>query len=223
MNPTVSPCLYPTCGTHNSDPELTTQGICFRCRARYKHTLRRLIVNYVRLRTQFPTPAHNEEHIRRNRNTEFGHPAEWASDTARLIADQLDGASEGLRDHLGHLPPPPRERSEVRVVNHSYQTLTTRFDALCTYPGAEATAKQLADLDRRINGALGFTRARKKLPTPCPACGESLLVREVATSGVDAIECMGCRETIESSHYGLYARMLLDEIIDNAERNGESS
>ena len=216
MSETITaPCIYPGCRDHNGDPRLTRNTICEPSRRHYRTLLDRLVLDYLELRTSYPKPAPLGEPVRTRRGADTpGHPGQWASDKAREIADALDGASEGLREHLGHLPPPPRTNAESRVVNGAYRTLVDRFDDLCTYPGAQATATELYDLHGQIRRLLGHNRIRWHLPTPCPDCDLITLVRTVDIRQ-DSIECDNCARTIDEQHYGLYARVLLDEILDN--------
>lgn len=209
----VAPCNHPQCHDLDGNPRLTTTIMCPGCQRRTRQTLDHLLLDYATLRTQYPTPTSNTP-TRRAPRREYGHPAEWASDTARHIADLLDLASEALRDHLGHLPPPPRQRSETRVINHAYTTLTTRLTDFCTQPGATDTITELNDLHHRIRAMLGHTRQRTLLPAPCPTCGSIGVTRTVNNDRSDTIECEHCGRTISEAEYGLYARILIDDLLD---------
>ena len=67
--------------------------------------LDRLAQDYILLRVTLPKPVPPPgERVMRIVAKEYGHPAEWASDTARAVADQLNEAHDNLADHLHHEP-----------------------------------------------------------------------------------------------------------------------
>lgn len=173
-----------------------------------------LILDYVTLRYYFPTPQTARTRTAPQASREYGHPAQWASDTARAIADCLDTTDEALRDHLGHTPPPPRTRSETRVVNHAYRSLKTRIHDLANYPGTEAFLEEASEIHHRIRRALGQTRQRKALALPCPNCTHLPVFRTVYDDRRDVIECHHCGHEIKEQEYGLYARIIIDELLE---------
>jgi hypothetical protein len=98
---------YPGCRDLDGNPRLTRDVICEYSRRHYGQVLDRLALHYVLLRRTLPQPAASPgERVMRVVAREYGHPAEWASDTARAIADQLGEAHDGLAEHLHHDPPP---------------------------------------------------------------------------------------------------------------------
>jgi hypothetical protein len=207
--------VYPGCCDSDGNPRLTGDTICRPCRRRYRRTIDGLVLNYVTLRATMPkAPIRGERDTQTSRTArEPGHPAQWASDTCRAIADALDEASDSLRDHLGHLPPPPRTNAEGRRVDHAHATLVSRFDNLCAYPGADATAHELHDLSSKVAWGLGHGNARQALPTPCPDCGIVPVFRTIRVNRTDSIECDACGRTISEEHYGLYTRIIVGELI----------
>lgn len=149
---------------------------------------------------------------------EYGHPAEWASDTARAVADQMGEAHDGLAEHLGHDPAPHPGSREYGRVAYAHHYLTSWFDYLCIYPAAGDTAEALYDLDRDIRRGLGKTNPRRFLPVPCPnpACELLGLVRTDGDGGEDRVDCHCCGETIPAERYGWWTRTLLDDVLDEA-------
>ncbi len=214
---TVRPCIHPGCHDTDGNPRLTDQTICDPCRHHYRATLRRLVLDYINIRTTWPTPARRET-TRRTRPGTSGHPREWASDTLADIAGTLDGIEDGLRDHLTDTPAgAPRVAAEARIVARAYKYLDRHFEALCGYPGAAASVVEITDLHRRIANQLGQNRLHTRLPTPCPTCLHITLVRTIDRNRTDSISCDNCAREIPEDHYGLYARILLDELIAQAD------
>ena len=212
----IRPCAYPACQDHTGNPRLTDQTICTSCRRRYRRLLDDIVLDYVHLATTMPQPTIPEDQTNiRTPKTSFGHPREWASDQLRKIMNTLDGAEDGLRDHQHHTPPaPPGTAREAFIVNRSWTYLTAHFDALCTYPGAEATADNIHEIHSTIRRNLGLGQIHKRLPTPCPDCGLITLTRTLDRATTDQITCDNCHRIIREDHYGLYARMVLDTLLD---------
>lgn len=216
----IGPCAFPGCRDLDGNARLTRDTICEPSRRYYAQILDRLALHYVLLRATLPKPVPPPgERIMRVAAKVYGHPAEWASDTAREIADQLGLAHEGLADHLHHAGPPHEGTRETGRVRISHHYLTGWFDRLCDYPAAGDTAEALVDLDRHIRRGLGKTDPRRFLPVPCPspACGLLGLVRTVdGGTGEDRVDCHFCRETIPADRYAWWTRTLLDGFIDAA-------
>ena len=216
----IGPCPYPGCRDVDGNPRLTRDVICMASRRHYATIIDRLVLHYVLIRRDLPRPvAPPGERVTRVVAKTWGHPAEWASDTCRAIADQLGLAHEGLADHLHHDGPPHEGSREPGRVRISHHYLTAWFDRLCTMPGAGDTAEALYDLDRDVRRGLGKTDPRRFLPVPCPntECGLLGLVREVSTEdGTDEVTCHACGERIPSERYSWWTRQLLDEMLDDA-------
>lgn len=209
----VSPCPYPGCRDIDGNPRLTRDVICEPSRRHYRLILDRLALHYVLLRRDLPRPAAQPgERVMRVVAKEYGHPAEWASDTARAIADQLGLAHEGLAEVLGHDGPPHEQSREHGRVAISYRYLTNWFDQLCTYAAAADTAEALYDLDRHVRRGLGKTNPQRHLPVPCPSCDLLTLVRNLDLDGTDLVECRACDEIIPADRYAWWTRTLLDEM-----------
>jgi hypothetical protein len=177
-----------------------------------------LVIDYITLR-QFPSPLRQDSTGRTSPqgSREYGHPGQWASDRAKAIADCLDQTDEALRDHLNHLPPPPRNRAEARVVNHAYLSLKARTDDLTDFPGSEAFIEEATSLHRFVGKSLGYSRPRKALSLPCPNCSMVPVFRTLYDDRRDVIECHQCGYEIKEQEYGLYARILVDELIAKAD------
>lgn len=215
----IGPCQMPGCRDLDGNPRLTRDTICEPSRRHYGLILDRLTLHYVLLRATLPKPVPPPgERVMRVVAKEYGHPAEWASDTARAVADHFGETHEALAEHLHH-PPPRLLLAESRRVGEAHHYLTSWFDQLCTWPAAGDTAEALHELDRDIRRGLGKTDPRRFLPVPCPrpTCGLLGLVREVSYgNGEDRVTCHACGETIPSERYGWWTRTLLDDIIGAA-------
>lgn len=215
---TIAPCVYPNCRDHEGNPRLTAITICDYSRTHYRRRLTELVDDFITIATTLPQPIVADINARRGKEGTPGHPRAWASDTLRTVAGTLDGIEDGLRDHLGHTPPaPPGTVREAHVVARAFTYLTAQFDDLCTYPGAEDAAIEVEELTKQIHTALGRNKVVRRLPTPCPECNLATLVRSIDRNLVDSITCDNCGRTINEDHYGLYARMVLDDLIDLAD------
>jgi hypothetical protein len=211
----VSPCKYPKCADLNGDPELTHDGMCHRCQKRFARLLGWLVMDWVYLATNLPTPAQRaQERVTRGRQV-FGHPAEWASDTLAEIGATLNWTHDALADHLGETPPPHPGITETHRVRTAWNYLECRIDRLALTGFAADAAIEMRDLHGLVRSRLGLTRPRQLLPTPCPACELRTLFRMVDFRR-DFIECGNCNHIIREEHYPFYTRMVLDTILDNA-------
>lgn len=209
----IRPCVYPRCDNSHGDPELTNEGMCRRCQNRYQQTLRWLVLDWVNLRTNMPQPRRRENTERRTTGKIYGHPAEWASDTAAEIATVLNWAHDDIADHLGETPPPHPGTTETIRIRKAWQYLNNRIPILANYPGNKDTAETITDLHQRIRSQLGHTRPRQILPIPCPQCELRTIVRTIAPYN-DAVTCDNCGWTIREENYPFFTRLVLDTILD---------
>lgn len=185
---------------------------CRGCRNRYRRVLDWLLEDYATIDAAMPTPlGAGGDKIMVSR--EYGHPAEWASDMKRRIADTVDGWANALRDHQHHTPANPHRR-EARKLATEHKYLTAHFDTLCVFPGALDAAEELCELHADIRRALGQSRASTKLDTPCPACDLITMRRTVELDRSDWIECMNCGYSFEEKYYKLYTKIVSDGILD---------
>jgi hypothetical protein len=217
----ISSCPYPGCRDSDGNPRLTRDVICDSSRRHYATIIDRLVLHYVLLRATLPKPVPPPgERVMRIVAREYGHPAEWASDTARSIADHFGETHEALAEHLRHRQPRGL-RAESQRVSDAHHYMTVWFAELCTWPAAGDTAEALVDLDRDVRRGLGKTDPRRFLPVPCPnpACELLGLVREINLgTGEDSVTCHCCGEVIPSERYAWWTRRLLDDIFMNANR-----
>ena len=202
-------------------PPITEAEICDRCRSRLRRAIDRIIYDYCLLHAWMADPirhVNSDADTRRGGSKAFGHPAEWASDTMRRLALALWSWEDAVRDHLGHSPVPSPGRAESRIVAESWRYLTAQFDALANFPGSSTALSELEDLHGRLYAGLGRSREVRRLPTPCPDCG-NVTLRWTVDFGRDSITCVtdGCGREVKPEHYLLYARVSLDELVDAAD------
>lgn len=173
-----------------------------------------LTLDWLTLATTFPMPARRTTAGRAAPTREYGHPAEWASDTAALIAHTLHGWHEALAEHLHETPPPTTDTAESTRVTAAWHYLNPRTAALLDYAGEDA-ADEIRELHNKIRTTLGHTRPRYVLPTPCITCGLRTLTRTAAMSGqADFILCEACGHTIRDTDYPQLIRSALNTIIE---------
>lgn len=214
-------CGYPTCRdprestTEERVRRLLDRGdrtFCRPCTDRYRRVLGWVLEDYVQIAAAMAHGISGPAGDYVQASKEFGHPAEWASDMKRRIADVIDEIANGLRDHRGDTPANPH-RAEGRKVATEHRYLTAQFESLCTYPAAADSAEELEDLHGDVRRALGQTRPSFKLDTPCPQCGLITMQRTVDLDRSDRINCMNCGHTIEEQYYPLYMRMVLEDVL----------
>ena len=210
----ISPCRYPGCRDGDGNPRLTQRTFCDRCENRYRKLIDWLVLDYVVLKRDMPAPTANpgagSGHQSQKSKT-FGHPAEWASDTAGDIAAWLNWTEDHVRDVSGHEPPPHPGVREISRVRHAYLYLTTpaQFDTLCMFDAAEDVAIEVNDLHRKVRTALGYTRGVQSLPTPCPWCDTAALVRDVGQ-----VECRECGKVVGEKLYPWLTGWIIDQLIE---------
>lgn len=213
----IGPCVYPHCRDLDGNPRLTSDVICENCRRRYRRILDRLAWNYVAIRDQLPKPQANpDDRPGKITAREYGHPAEYASDLARKIADQLNEIHDDLAEHRGDDPPPHPGVREAGRVQAAHHYLTSWLPELCSWDAAADTAEALVDLEREARRLLGQTNPMKQLHVPCPECDMLTMVRHLALTGEDNVECRNCGYTVPEKHFGLWARMVLDDMLGAA-------
>lgn len=188
---------------------------------RFRLTLYRLVLDWIHLTTAFPSPlATGSSAGRRATSRIYGHPAEWASDTAALIATTLNGWHDTLADHLHETPPPPPSAPERVRILAAWRYLEPRVEqllALTDTADDPAASTEIGELHHRIRWQLGHTRPRHTLPIPCPNtdCGLKTLQRTTGV-GQDMVVCAVCGYTVKDAHYPLLIRITLDTLIDPA-------
>lgn len=205
----VSPCAYPGCRDQDGNARLTADVFCGPCQRRFQRLLSWLLLDYVTLRTQMPMPISTNP-VRASNSREYGHPREWASDTARDIADCLSLTEDALREHLRQPTVDARRAGEVVRVKAASGFLTARFSSLLDYPDADHVAAELEELHRKIRSRLGLTRFVQRLPIACPFCETWALLRTVGE-----VQCGNpdCGRVIREEHYDWLTGFVLDQLI----------
>lgn len=212
---TQAPCIYPRCddGSEHHEPILTFHTVCDSCRKQYAKVLHWLVMDYVTIKTSMASPMRRpkdgSKHVSPKAKS-FGHPAEWASDAAALIADQLNELEHDLREHLDDGAAVYPRVLEMHRVVLAYAYITRHFDALCTHPAGQDYAENLVDLHGKMRSALGQTRFAEHLPIPCPTCDVKSLVRSVGE-----ITCSHCKRVIREDQYPFLTRIVIDDLISS--------
>lgn len=204
----VSPCVFPGCDRDNGDPQLTDLGICEPCQWRYHRLLEWLVLDWVTLHATLPSPVRRGYSIRTTTDM-YGHPREWASDTAADIANKMFWTADALAEHCGDKPPrrATREAGKIRI---AYRYMEPRIPQLALMPDADEAAKELNDVHRQVRSALGKTRRATRLKgVPCIECNVCALILD----GENAV-CEDCGRVIERRLFGLLARHAIDTLID---------
>jgi hypothetical protein len=214
------PCRYPGCKDRDGNPRSTRDGICIDvrkdgrdhgCQAKFRRDIRRLVLDWVQLHERLPAPmlTSGRKGGRRAsaRSREYGHPAEWASDTCDRIVAILNWTHDGLADALGQEPPPHPGSAEHVQVRAAWTFLTTHFADLCRQYWAHDTAVEIHELHNRIRASLGQTRPRMILPEPCPGCDHKTLVRTIDIRR-DQIDCGNCGYVVPYDHYDFTAKLI---------------
>jgi hypothetical protein len=216
MGNSIRPCTFPKCADRAGDAELTSEGMCPRCQKRFARLLGWLVMDWVHLSQELPTPARRGSGERTSAQKVFGHPAEWASDTAAEIAAVLNTTHDALADHLGSSPAPHPGVAERARVRAAWTFLECRIPQLALYGGGGDAAVEFRDLHHKVRSRLGLTRPRQLLPTPCPSCELRTLFRSIDAYN-DSIECGNCGHTIREAHYPFYTRLVVESILSDSD------
>lgn len=220
-------CRYPGCKDPDGNPNTTNDGMCITthrngqtsgCQTRFRRDIQRLTLDWIRLHRELPTPLKREQ-ARRTTNREYGHPAEWASDTAAHIAGLLNDTHDNLAEALGMTPPPHPGTTELVRVRASWRFIEPRIADLAKQEWSGDTADEIRTLHGRIRAQLGHSNPIENLPMPCPndECGLLTLERRIRP-GSDVITCGNCGYTVkddpEGNNYRWLVRVCLDTLID---------
>lgn len=174
----------------------------------------RLAIDWVMLRRDLPQPVRGTT-TRKPAYKVSGHPSEWASDQAALIAYRFWSWHDLIAEHRNERNPPPLSTAEAVRVAKAWTYLEPRIDQLCDIVAAEALT-EVGDHHRKIRNNLGLNKPHQALPMPCPStdCGRrGTLTREVAI-GRDLIICGACGYTAREQYYPLLVRIAIDTLID---------
>lgn len=198
-----------------------------------RRTLYWLALDWIHLSTDLPTPTSSGGPKRSSNVKDYGHPAEWASDTARQIVDMLTGWHDYMAEHRNETPP---RRKKMRVnadgcdvwvwAVNDQQRLTSAWKYL--EPRVEQLAElvdkddlqELPELHHRIRSVLGQYVPKYTIPVPCPSdeCGLRTLMRVMGV-GQDFIACDACGYMIKDVHYPLLVKMTLDAFTSSETAN----
>lgn len=172
----------------------------------------RLATDWVHLRRDLPQPVRGAT-TRKPAYKISGHPAEWASDQAALIAYRFWSWHDLVAEHRNERNPPPLTTAEAVRVAKAWTYLEPRIDQLVEIVAAEALT-EIGDHHRTIRNGLGLTKPREILPMPCPGvdCGTRTLTREVAV-GRDLIICGACGYTVREEYYPHLIRIAIDTLV----------
>lgn len=206
----VRPCIHPRCRDSEGNPRLTTQTMCDPCRNHYRRQLGWLRDDYLFVKAFMPRPIASDTG-RGGRKVTYGHPNEWATDTARTIAKVLNKYEDDLREELGDPPPANIHTApEAHIVAEAHRYLAARFPQLCTFTAAEGAAEDIHSLHGTIRAALGYNKQVQHLTgVRCPTCDYAALVRSVGQ-----IDCENCGRIITETLYPLLTRIVLEESLD---------
>lgn len=171
-----------------------------------------LALDWIHLHRNMPTPPRAEG--RGSQSKIYGHPAEWASDTAADIVDKLTAWHDFMAEHRNETPPPTG--GEARRLVAAWKYLEPRCEQLVELVDHD-DLKELPVLHYRIRRTLGASTPKYTLPVPCPnnECELRTLVR-VQGIGQDFICCDACGYTIKEAHYPFLIRMTLDTFLSGA-------
>lgn len=178
----------------------------------------RLSLDWIALRSTLPVPAGDTS--RRSNVREYGHPAEWASDTCDEIANQFFWWHHDLAQRRGETrpvglhqhTPNTTARTEQQVIVAAWRYLEPRIDDLIAMFDPATESIELGfQLHARIRARLGLSRGQYTLPVPCPVdeCG-MLTLQRIAGMERDFVVCGSCGYTIDAKHYPLLVRMAVD-------------
>jgi hypothetical protein len=168
------------------------------------------VLDYVNLKGNLPKPAPKSKSGRGTPSRAgYGHPAEWASDTAAELAGALFWLADELADSLAGDPPSMLGADESAGVNASYRYLLNNFDFLARHPMAEHAAAEMLELHKSVREGMGHTRMGERLPAPCPTCNLAALVRHAPQRPARGaprqdpppIRCANCAREISAALY----------------------
>jgi hypothetical protein len=218
---TPAPCVFPGCRGDDGQPVMTSIVICPDCNPKFHRLLTDVVMDYVNLKHNLPKPAPKSKAGRGSPSRAgYGHPAEWASDTAAEIKEVLFWHAEELAAHLAAPPPMMLGGDEAAVVRVSHQYLINNFDFLARHPMAEHAAGELNDIHRAVRDGMGHTRMGERLPAPCPSCDVAALVRHAPQrprrgappQKPPPIRCASCGHELSAALYDVLASYRVEDI-----------
>lgn len=192
-----------------------------------RRTLYWLALDWINLREHLPMPSSQSGPQRTSNVKDYGHPSEWASDTARDIVDKLTNWHDYMAEERNETRPRRKKmrvnddgndvwvwavNEEQRMVS-AWKYLEPRCEQLTQLVDKEAL-QELPDLHHRIRSVLGQYVPKYTIPVPCPndECGLRTLMRVMGV-GQDFIACDACGYMIKDVHYPLLVKMTLDAFL----------
>ncbi|MGB0877517.1 MAG: hypothetical protein ACPGXI_10710 [Mycobacterium sp.] len=192
-----------------------------------RRTLYWLTLDWIHLHEHLPTPTQSDGPKRTSNVKDYGHPAEWASDTARDIADKLTSWHDMLAEHRNETQPRRKLMNrnkdgndiwtwavnEQQRLTSAWRYLEPRCEQLTQLVDKDAL-QELPELHHRIRSVLGQYVPKYTIPVPCPndECGLRTLMRVMGV-GQDFIACDACGYMIKDVHYPLLVKMTLDAFL----------
>lgn len=186
-----------------------------------------LILDWIHLHNHLPKPAKTSQQTRHG-TREYGHPSQWASDKAALIADILTSWHDMLADYRGETRPPNRlthgtnsyhttiiaQPSQLIRITQAWRYIEPRIEQLCELVEPEAF-REIRDLHHGIQRTLGQNNPKIILPFPCPApeCGLKTLQRDILVGQNGHIICGSCGYTQREENYQFMIGVILDTLI----------
>lgn len=194
-----------------------------------------LTQDWIHLSKTLPTPMGGGGERVSGGRREYGHPAEWASDNGRLIADLFWNWHDLEADRRGETRPTPmfdtagrRVRSERQVIVAAWKYLDPRLEGMLAahVPFAELRVpfiwepvvedeafQEIFDLHRQIRSRVGHSTPTYTLSVPCPVstCGLRTLQRRRGMDQ-DYIVCGACGYAVKDSHYDFLIKVMLDTL-----------
>ena len=205
---------------------------------RLRGVLYELTMDWIFLNEQLPIPS--SAGGQRSSNVRvYGHPAEWASDQCRRIADVLWSWHDAVAEHRGETRPRPivgragtRGRREQQVIVDAWKYLEPRIEEILTervplsrmclpapwlweWMFEDDAFGELFDLRRTIKFRTAQARPKYVLPLPCPSseCGMRALERVFGMKDrPDFIVCSVCGYTVNAENYSFLVRTLVDTL-----------
>lgn len=216
---------------------------------RLRRTLYWLVQDWIMLSRQLPAPV--ADRVRRSGNARrtYGHPAEWASDEASLIAEVFWSWHDLVAEMRGERRPHPyvvggrRVRRDQAMIVDAYHYLDPRLDDLLAagrilpvpYARADEWEWDVADdafdelfaMHGRIRARTGQSQVKQILPMPCPnsECGLKALERVIGMHTVDGADrqefvvCGACGYRVPEANYRFLTRVLLDQVLADGEQS----
>lgn len=224
---THTACTYPGCRDTNNQPRLTEHGMCLitnrrgntigGCQTKFRDDIRQLALDWAQLHATLPTPARNIKTPARTTNRQYGHPAQWASDTSAHIARLFNDIHRDLAHTLASTPPPQKHTSEPTRIRAAWKFIEPRIHQLAQQSWSGQTATDIRKLHNQIRRHLGHSAPVETLPVYCPNpdCSLRTLQRRIRP-GNDTISCANCGYTVTDDPDGNNYRWLIRVCIDSA-------